>query len=360
MDKSKYAGNGPWWTRDDHVYFDEGKLSPVDISSFQPLGTTWARDAKRVYSHGLVIRGADPATFIAINSLYGKDDHHIYTLTGKMKEIEASTFVGIGPTAHWFNTENGYGKDSQFVYHTTVGGKACALKKADTLSFTSLGNGFGCDQAAVYFETKQLSGADPAEWNHIRGPHSRSGNKGYCLNKRIRGADGHRLESLPILESPDYWSRDEKGFFRWDEPRDSREYLDVFRDCFIFVGKVSNVELTYRRVHQIPADAPASWEFASHAWIWVVCKQWLQQPDVAVAEAPVIGELFRFGEGLHLNLLAPPTWMNEDRIWIFMPTQNYSRVEPSLRLSSVPLWSEYLALSQLEFIKGLIREANSV
>ncbi len=360
MDKSLYAIDGPWWTRDGEVYFREGKLQRVDLDSFQPLSETWARDAKRVYCGIEVMRGADPASFIALNSIFGKDDKYVYTLTGAKKEIDASRFVALGSTSHWFNTYNSYGKDEKHVYHLTIGGKACVLKNADAASFNALGNGFGCDKSAVYFERKPLPGANPDDWEHLRGPHSRSGKRGYCLNKRIRGVDGSRMESLPILDNPDYWSRDASGYYRWDEPRNAREYLDAFRDCFIFVGKVSNVELTYRRKHQVPADRNESWAIAEHAWVSVVCNEWLQKPNIAVTETPQMGETFRFGQGRHLNLLSPPTWMNEDRVWIFRPTQDYSRADRSLRLTCVELWSEYLSMRQFDFIKRLIHEANSV
>ena len=188
MDKSLYAVDWPWWTRDDEVYFHEGKLQRVDIDSFQPLSETWARDAKRVYCGIEVMRGADPASFVALNSIYGKDHNNVYTLTGAKKEIDASTFAAVGPTSHWFNTYNSYGKDEKHVYHLTFGGKACVLKDADAASFNARNKGFGSDKSAVYFERKLLPGADPGDWEHLRGPHSRSGKCGYCLNKRRRPA----------------------------------------------------------------------------------------------------------------------------------------------------------------------------
>jgi hypothetical protein len=308
------------------------------------------------------MRKADAKTFTILNPLYAKDANHAYTLLGPIKEADAESFEAIGPIEHPFNTFNGYAKDKQFVYHTWTGGKACVLKGADSTSFEPCGNGYGRDKSAVFFQRQKLTGADPADWQHLQGPHSRSGKKGYWLGKRISGADGRTLESLPILDISTYWCRDEKGYYLADKSDDPRKYLDEYRQCFVFVGKVSNVSLSSKWCRSsLSPDDPESWAIADHAWISVICKEWLQKPDMDIedTEVPKIGEPFKFGEGLHLGLLAPPTWMNEDRIWIFKPAQDHRRVEKRLVLIGIEVWWEYTSLDHLEFFQHLIVAANS-
>lgn len=306
------------------------------------------------------MRDADVETFRVLNSLYAKDARNAYTIKGPIREAEdASAFKTVGRTEHAFNTTNGYAKDARLVYHTIVGGKASVINGADTASFTSRGNGYGSDNSAVYFERKKVPGADPDKWQHIRGPHSRSEKNAYVLGQRIREANGNCLESLPILERSEYWCRDDKGYYRWNQPGDPATYLKVFRQCFIFLGRVSNVSLTWNRTESLDPARSDSWAIAQHAWILVNCKEWIQKPDLDVAEVPRLGEPFKFGAGLHLELLAPPPWREEDRIWIFKPVQDHQRVERRLVLSSTMTWWEYSSLDQLDSIKKTIAAAGS-
>ena len=355
-----YLAPGMFWAVDgQRVLFGDSDIRRADASTFQALTKFWARDAKNVYIVGSEMRSADASTFCVLNELYAKDARSVFTIKGRIPEADVSTFEALGDTEHAFNTTNGYARDVQFVYHTTIGDKACVIKNADVASFTPRGHGYGSDKSAMYFERKKMPGANPAEWRHIRGPHSQSGKNGYVLGQRIRGANGKCLESLPILGISEYWSRDDKGYYRWDEPGDPQAYLNEFRQCFIFLGKVSKVSLTWNRIFPLDPMLSDSWLIAEHAWIHVDCKEWIQKPDVDVTEVPQIGEPFKFGQGLHLELLASRTWMDEDRIWIFKPTQDHHYVEKRLWLSGIDVWWEYLSLDQLDGIRKTIAAASS-
>ncbi|MFM9961501.1 MAG: DKNYY domain-containing protein [Planctomycetaceae bacterium] len=301
----------------------------------------------------------DVETFQVLNSLYAKDARNAYTIKGPIREADVSTFRAIGTTEHAFNTTNGYAKDAKFAYHTIVGGKACVIKDANATSFSARGKGYGSDNAAVYFERKKMSGALHEKWRHIRGPHSNSEKNAYVLAQRIRGANGNCLESLPILETGVYWCRDDSGYYRWDKPCDPEEYFKEFRHCFIFLGKVSKVSLTWNHTEPLDPTNADSWNIAQHAWFFVDCKEWIQKPELDVADAPRIGESFKFGEGLHLGLLPSLNWMEEDRIWVFKPVQDHQRVEKRLLLSSTMVWWEYSSLDQLGCIEKTIAAAGS-
>lgn len=357
MVKSHLSPGLPWLISDQRLFYGAQEIRKADAASFRPLNEWWACDARRVYFMGSEMRKADIETFRLLNSLYAKDAQNAYTFTGPIREVDVPTFDAVGPTEHAFNTMNGYAKDAHYVYHTILGGKACVIKGADPASFTSRGNGYGSDKSTVYFERKKVPAADPEKWQHIRGPHSRSDKNAYVLGKRIRGANGNTLESLPILESSEMWSRDDKGYYRWDLPSNPQDYLKEFGQCFVFVGRVSKVSLTWNSTESLDPALADSWRIAQHAWIFVDCLEWLQKPDLELAEFPKPGEPFKIGEGLHLSLLAPRDWMEEDRIWILKPQQDHQRVEKRLLLWNTHTWWEYSALNQLDSIKKTIAAA---
>lgn len=360
MAKAFLAPGWPWFVSDQRLFFGMQEIRRADIATFQPLNEWWGRDASRVYCAGSEMREADVETFCVLNSLYAKDARHAYTIKGPIREVEdSSSFEAIGPTEHAFNTTNGYAKDARLVYHTIVGGKACVIKGADAASFTARGNGYGSDKSAVFFERKKVPGAEPEKWQHIRGPHSRSAKNAYALGQRVRGANGNCLESLPVLQLAEYWCRDDKSYYRWDQPSDPDVYLKEFRQCFIFIGKVSKVSLTWNHTESLDPARSDSWGIAQHAWIFVDCKEWIQKPDLEIAEFPGRGEPFKIGQGVRLGLLAPRDWMNEDRIWILKPGQDHERVEKRLLLRNTLTWWEYSTLDQLDIVKKTIAAAAS-
>lgn len=347
----------PWYACDGRLHWGMQAMRRADLATFEPLGKYWGRDATRVYNCGSEMRDADRNSFRVLNELYAKDCRKAYTMMGPIAEADVATFEAIGPVLHPFNAENGYAKDCRGVYHTTLGGRTCILKGADPLTFIPRGNGYGSDATSVYFERRKVPGVDLQSWQFVRGPHSRSGKNAYVVGRRIRGADGRRLVSLPILELGGLWCRDDTGYYDRDVAVDPRGYLDVFRNCFIFTGKVSNVSLRFDRENYRPPQGPNPWAFADHAWIDVICSRILQRPDLEVAVEPRVGEPFRFGEGFHIPLLSPPTWMDEERIWIMRPRD-------SMRVGTLTLlvarnWREYSPLGDLDMISELIAAAKS-
>jgi len=349
----------PWYLSDQRLFFGTQEIRR-DIATFQPLNEWWGRDVQRVYCAGSEVRAADVVSFRVLNAVYAKDSRKVYTIRGPIREAEdASTFEAIGPTEHAFNATNGYGKDARLVFHTVAGEKVHVIKGADAASFTPRGRGFGSDNSAVYFQRTKLANAEPDEWQHLRGPHSRSERHAYVLGKRIRGANASSLESLPILDIAEYWSRDDNNYYRWDQPADPRGYLDEFRQCFVFQGRVTKVSLTWNSTVSLDPSRSESWAIAQHAWVWVECKEWIQKPDLDVAVIPQLGESFKCGEGVHLGLLEPPVWREEDRIWIFKPVQDHRRVERRLVLSRTMTWLEYSSLDQLDSIKKTVAAAAS-
>lgn len=120
-----------WYFKKERLHFGMQEIRRADVSSFQVLNSWWAKDRYRVYCAGSEVRGADVDTFRVLNKLYAVDSKTAYTIKGPIRESDVTTFEVVGETAHGFNTDNGYAKDANHVYHTIVGGKACIVKGAD-------------------------------------------------------------------------------------------------------------------------------------------------------------------------------------------------------------------------------------
>jgi len=58
-------------------------------------------------------------------------------------------------------------------------------------------------------------------------------------------------------------------------------------------------------------------------------------------------------------MLFPPTWINEERVWILRPYQNTNQPELGPIFLKGASWWEYSAMSQLDLIKELIERAKS-
>ncbi len=349
----------PWCEASGKLYFGGmHHIRYADRSTFDVLSKWWARDSKNVYSAGSVIRDADVESFTVLNELYAKDANRAYTMMGPIKGADVSTFTSIGDTKHPCSTYKRYAKDSQAVYHTTKGGKACLMKAADPATFTPLSHGYGCDSKHVFCERTKLPGAKPDEWEFIRGHHSRSAERAFLWNKRIKGARGNSLRSLPMIDFLDIWCRDDKSFFNRTSPANPQDYFLDFLNCFIFVGKVDHVELKCTQDDkEVSVDEPDAWMLAGHAWIYVTPSKWLQKPSMDGVPTPKIGKPVRFGQGMYLDSLTEGNWMDEDRIWMLQAHQDSSHVEPHCFFSCVNVWWEYLHLSELGFITDLIVEA---
>jgi hypothetical protein len=350
-----------WYIDKQRLFFGMQQMRRADLGSFRPLNEWWGLDANRVYCAGSEMRDADPKTFTVLNSLYAKDARQAYTIKGPIPDVEdTSTFQAVGPTEHPFNAENGYAKDSQHVYHTTLGGKASVVKGADPTTFRALGRGYGADKSTLFFERKKVPSADPETWEHIRGPHSRDAENAYFLGRRIPGADLNSLESLPFLGMTGYWSRDDNGYFNQEKSAEPEEYFREFRCGFIFRGEVVQVKLSYvDGSDRVPLDPTRSdsWAIAQHARIDVDCKEWIQKPDINITEFPPPGQPFKIGQALRLRDLAEGNWMKEERIWILTPRQDHTQRAKRMLLGSTDHWWEYSQLDQLDAIQKTMAHA---
>lgn len=92
-----------------------------------------------------------------------------------------------------------YGRDKSAVFfHEQLSGRASRLPKADRESFRSFGNGFGADQATVYFRKSKLTKSSPDTWMHLGHDYSMDHARVWYQNQEIKGVRRDRFFVLRL------------------------------------------------------------------------------------------------------------------------------------------------------------------
>ena len=89
---------------------------------------------------GIRLRGADAASFQALNYAYAMDISAVYTTSGRIASADTSTFQILDNGQNASGTPQGYAKDKNNVYFHNGDGKVKVLKTANVRSFQSLGD----------------------------------------------------------------------------------------------------------------------------------------------------------------------------------------------------------------------------
>lgn len=131
-----------------HVWsYAVGAYQLPDISnpaSFMVINQSFAKSSNAVYInifHQPVLSGADPATFVALDSKNAKDANHAYDFLGKTfdKIADVKTLTSLAGGT-WF-------KDSVHIY----AGDGEIVDQADPATFTDLGACYGKDSTHIFF-----------------------------------------------------------------------------------------------------------------------------------------------------------------------------------------------------------------
>ncbi len=134
---------------DDHIEFDyAGMVEGAHLSSFEEIGSRYARDKDGVYFTGSRIPGADPKTFTIIgDGIYARDSVHVYWCGQKMGTVDPSTFRVLGI----------------FIFSDIMNGMVCYAK--DQSSYI-------CNNAIVSHQElpAQIVGTEGAHDYEIRDP----------------------------------------------------------------------------------------------------------------------------------------------------------------------------------------------
>lgn len=143
-----------FWAKDSRcAYYDSVRVDGYDESTFEVVGSMYARDKNHVYIDGLMIADADPDTFEPIpNSLCFRDKSHVW--------IYKDLLVGADPATFEMMENTPYCRDKSHVWYEHKGE---LLVDADPATFEVLGNSHYCrDKSHIWFRTTLLPDADYA------------------------------------------------------------------------------------------------------------------------------------------------------------------------------------------------------
>ena len=139
-------------------------VSPADFHCWH----YWGKSSSSCYMGGIRLRGADAASFQALNYAYAIDISTVYTTSGRIAGVDASTFQILDNGQSESGASQGYAKDKYNVYFHNGDGKVKVLKTADVCSFQSFGDTFFAkDCKHIYAYGKILLKADLSSWKLI-------------------------------------------------------------------------------------------------------------------------------------------------------------------------------------------------
>lgn len=139
-----------------NLYFGASKISGVDLNSVEFL--TWGyyiKDKNNVYANGVLLEGADSATFnfSGANTGFGyfaKDKNSVYVNQTKLFNSDPTTYQAVCEPMY------GYAKDKNNVYYKEV-----TIKDADTKTFNCFnGEVYFADKNFIYYQGKPIKEAN--------------------------------------------------------------------------------------------------------------------------------------------------------------------------------------------------------
>lgn len=163
-----------FFLRDGAVYFsglyENGLLKGVAPKDFC-CWHYWGKSSTACFLGGIRLRGADPASFRVLNYAYAMDKTAVYTTSGRIPDVELTTFQVLDNGQNDLGAPQGYAKDSRQVYFHNGDGRVKIIKGAEVSSFRSLGDTyFARDEKRIYAYGKQLPKADLPSWELLSAP----------------------------------------------------------------------------------------------------------------------------------------------------------------------------------------------
>ncbi|WP_176693284.1 DKNYY domain-containing protein [Arenimonas terrae] len=214
-----------------HLYWREGDrilcrldrvVAGADADSFVFYLGAFARDRRRCYFLESRLNGADPERFHALNYTWFKDANAVWCIGGKVKDAHAASFEACDDGVDdldgtWI--PHSYGRDEARVFHYDFSGKANWVRKAESASFRSLGDGyFGVDARTVFCGHASIAKADVASWRKLGGFYSRDDRRIFYFNREITVADPHSFRVVPAADGRTQLARDDRHRYVNDVP----------------------------------------------------------------------------------------------------------------------------------------------
>ncbi|NUM55244.1 MAG: DKNYY domain-containing protein [Candidatus Hydrogenedentes bacterium] len=195
----------PVWENDGKKVLHRGRpVRGADPKTFEVLLGNYARDAKSVFFHSIQSKQIDRDTFRPLNANFCIDATQAFFVVTPIKDADPKTFRVLDSSLVFFSMgsfiSSGYAADANSVWHASSQGIR-RIKKAEPVTFFSLGNNYGCDRERVYFYATPIHGADRVTWRHWAGLLSIDKNNVYFTSKKIEGVDRPSIWLLTATDS---------------------------------------------------------------------------------------------------------------------------------------------------------------
>jgi hypothetical protein len=197
------------------------KIPGADPATFVALNKVYGKDAYHVYgiftdeeNAPLPIFGADLASFQVMSGGYAKDVNYVYWDSRMVKGADPKTIISFG--------ELPYAKDNSKVYWRTW----AIVPALDPSTFTPIDTTYVKDVRGIYFICPggdcviKIEGADPQTFEVVRAgvgwqQYSKDKKNVYYKGKIIAGADTSTFQAVPNQNN--YDSQDKNRKYKWGQ-----------------------------------------------------------------------------------------------------------------------------------------------
>jgi hypothetical protein len=198
----EYDSTTLYWIRGNKVLYRHYPIRGADIESFRFYSGGFAKDRKNCYCTNSRLTGGNAASFRALNFAYATDGQSVWTMGGRIAEVDAESFMVCDDGVYFLppvtRVPYGYAKDKARVYYYDFDGKPNWVRKALPGSFVSLNDGhFGKDEHFVFCGAVTLPMAKVERWAKIGGFYSKDDARVYYCNSQIKQADCNSFEFVP-------------------------------------------------------------------------------------------------------------------------------------------------------------------
>lgn len=242
MDTSMDGFNNLYTFRDGVVYWQNHPVNDADPTTFQPLGGDWGVDRKSVFVQTKK-KKIDRSTFRYLNPIYVVDCDAVYDWIGPIKNADPDTFEildpGIEPERNLLHEtwNRGYARDAkQVFYHDQMHGRATVVRGADSATFRSFRNGFGIDQASVFFGKTRLKKSHPATWVYLGRGYSADRQRIFYYERELIGVDRTAFTVVGRPTGGNYATDGNRWFWN-DREITAKKFLNAIeRSIAVFEG----------------------------------------------------------------------------------------------------------------------------
>jgi hypothetical protein len=235
---TKYVDNDKsttYWIKDGKVYYWIHAVKGADANTFFSYLNGFAADKKHCYYMGHRLADGHGEMFRALNYTYMTDGRYVWTVAGRVKDVDAESFEvcdhGFIILSRETHIPHSYGKDKYRVYYYDFDGITNWVRKADPKTFISLNDGhFGHDENFVFCGRSALPKAVVSQWRKLGGYYSTDGRRMYYFNRIIKDADCVTFEVVQGKRSCIQLAKDSKHYFHNDSIVSAEAFVSLLEE----------------------------------------------------------------------------------------------------------------------------------